>query len=68
VVRRYIRLQSIKDFQHNMRTMFCHNGVSTNGMKISEMVTQVLNMRKGPDACPWPQMKTTLSMHVSRFC
>jgi hypothetical protein len=45
VVRRYIRPQSIKDFQHNIRTMFCHNEVSTNGMKISEMVTQALHMR-----------------------
>jgi hypothetical protein len=48
--------QSIKDFQHNMGTVFCHNGVSMNGLKNSKMVAQVLRMRKEPDDHPRPQI------------
>jgi hypothetical protein len=57
VVRRYIGPQSLKDLQHNMRTMSCHNGVSTKGMKMSEMGTQLLHMRKELDSHPQPQMR-----------
>jgi hypothetical protein len=31
------------------------------------MVAQVLHVRKEPDACPQPQMRTTLSKHVTWF-
>ena len=38
-----------------MGTVFCRNGVSTNGQKNSKMVTQVLRMKE-PDARPRPQL------------
>jgi hypothetical protein len=42
----------IKDFQHNTGTVFCRNGVSTNGLKNSKVVAQVLCMRTELDAHP----------------
>jgi hypothetical protein len=60
--------KSIEDFQHSTGTVFCLNGVSTNGLKSSKMVAQVLHMKKEPDAHPRPQLMTILSVYVTWFC
>ena len=48
----------IEDFQHNTGTVFCSNGVSTNGEKNSKMVAQVLRMKEAVHAWLAAQPKT----------
>jgi hypothetical protein len=50
-----------------MHPVFCRNVVSTNGLKNSKMVAQVLRMKKEPDARPRAQLKTALSAYVMWF-
>lgn len=52
VLRRYMGLPSIRDFQNNMGTVTCHNGVFANGLNNVKVVAQVSRMREDPDSHP----------------
>ena len=43
-----------------MGTVSCHNGLSVNGVRGSEMVAQALSMGKKPETNPHPLLMQTL--------
>jgi len=45
----YQLLKCMEGCQRTMGVVLCHNGMSTNGLRGSKMVTQALSMRKGLD-------------------
>jgi hypothetical protein len=64
----YQGLQSIKDFQHNMRKVSCCNNMSTNGLTNSKLVAQSVVHKEGAGCLSWPQMNTASSVHMTWFC
>lgn len=57
----------IQDFRYRAGTVFCYNGGSTNRLKDSKVVAQVVRtMKESDDPLP-PQMKKTLSVRM-KWC
>ena len=63
----YQEPKSIEDFQHNTGTVFCRNGVFTNGYKNSKMVAQMLRMKEMVHAWLAAQPETFFSEGIKKF-